>query len=122
MGNAALLPAKELLAQVGDFPVNIQILPLKIVQLAGQRKNFCSQRVAYFECRGTLIIIDLANFVGRGARIVTNANLNKLWCAPLKNSPKRDFGARARRWERIIRSARTKTRQDAYRHTCNNHL
>src|SRR5437763_1784621 len=91
MGNAALLPSENLFTKVGDLPVNIQILAFEVAQLRSQREYFCPQTITHFERCGAGVIIHLADFVGRGIRIIANADLNKFGCAASKSPAKRDF-------------------------------
>src|SRR5467141_1288339 len=59
-------PAESLLAKVGDFPVDIQILALKMFQLRGKINHLRAQPGAYLERRRAGILVQLAYFVSCG--------------------------------------------------------
>ena len=70
-----LLPAKGLLAQVGDFAVNIEILSLEMMQLVREREHFGPQRGAYLEVRGARIILELAQGELQKQRVSVHSEL-----------------------------------------------
>src|SRR5215813_3606084 len=91
MPNAALFPAKRLFAQVCDLAVDIQVLPLKIVQLRGQPENFCSHGFAYFERSGSRIVFHLANLICRALGVVPDAQFNVFRGTALEYAPESDL-------------------------------
>ena len=59
----AALPAKGFFAQIGDFPMNVKIQPLEIVQLGDQFENLRAQNMTDLEWHGAGIFIELPDFI-----------------------------------------------------------
>src|ERR1700719_706430 len=89
----AALPAEHLLAEVGNFAVNIKILSLKVIQLVGERKHFGAQSGAYLKMRGAGVIIELADFVGGIVGVVADGNFDEFRCAGLEDAAKAELSA-----------------------------
>src|SRR2546429_4145169 len=61
MGFRAAVPAKCFFPEIGNLAVNVEVLPLKMFQLASERKHFAAQRCSNLERGGPGVFVKLAD-------------------------------------------------------------
>ena len=96
----ALFPAKRFLAQIGNFPVNVQILSLEIIQLSRQVEHVGPKSCADVKRRWSRIFVELANVVRRGTRVLRHNDFDKFRRTGLKDAAERELSGirRLGRW------------------------
>src|ERR1700722_13019388 len=106
MDFSTFFPAERLLAKISDLPMDVEILRLKTIQLAGQLKHFPAQRRTHLKWQLLGIVIQLANLVARFVRIFAHADLDELRRAGFEDPAEGQLGPSSRQRGRRLSQPR----------------
>src|SRR5574337_131475 len=89
-----LFPAKCLFTKIGDFAMNVEVQPLKVMEVGRQREHFRAQSRAHLEGGSAGVVIELANLVGGRIGIVAHGDFDEFRAAGRKEAAKSELCGR----------------------------